>query len=247
MSDDIFDDDQQDADESSAWIVTFADMVTLILTFFVLLFSMSSLEIQKFKSAMRSIQSSLGEYAPSIDRLKLSDDPKGQDKEAVNEKNMVDQSSLEAMQSLKMLTDIQDFIAKRGVNKHIVASVENDAIVLRVRDATLFPSGKAELMADSRLVLQDIASLIQKYQDFRVRIAGHTDDTPINTPQFPSNWELSAVRATTVLRFLIGQGVEAERMTATGYGDLIPVAANDTPENRALNRRVDFVLEKEKQ
>lgn len=232
--------------ETASWIFTFADMMTLILTFFVLLFSMSKMEVEKFKGIMMSVQQSFGEHAPSIEKLKLSEEDKGQQKEAEDDKLLIDESRLEADQSLKMEKDIMDFITKRGLNKHIVVSVDNENIILRVKDAILFPSGKALLNEKAKPILDDIKQILDKYLDYRVRIAGHTDNVPINTVQFPSNWELSAIRATTVLRYLLQKGVETDRLTATGYGDLLQVAPNDTPENRALNRRVEFVLEKEK-
>jgi len=82
------------------------------------------------------------------------------------------------------------------------------------------------------------------YSEYSVNIKGHTDDRPILTKEFPSNWELSSIRATTVLKYLIQGGIDPGRLTATGYSDLLPLVANDTPENRAINRRVEFVLEK---
>ena len=88
--------------------------------------------------------------------------------------------------------------------------------------------------------------MFSDHADYRIAIRGHTDDRNIQTRQFPSNWELSAVRATTVLRFFIQQGIDPQRMTATGYADYIPLVDNDSAENRARNRRVEFVLEKEK-
>jgi chemotaxis protein MotB len=232
--------------ESSAWLFTFADMMTLILTFFVLLYSMSKMEVEKFKMVMTSVQSSFGEYAPAIARLKITEAEDQQEKEAEDEGPLIDQAILDEMKSRGMLKEIQDFITKKGLDKHIIASVENANIVLRVKDAVLFPSGKAELTAKAKPVLNDIIAIFQKYMDFRVSIAGHTDDVPISTVQFPSNWELSAVRATTVLRYLIEGGVDMSRLTATGYGELMPLFPNDSVENRAQNRRVEFVLEKEK-
>lgn len=232
--------------EPSAWLFTFADMMTLILTFFVLLYSMSKMEVEKFKMVMTSVQSSLGEYAPAIDRLKISEAEDQQEKKAEDEGPFIDQAILEEMKSRGMLKEIQDFITKKGLDKHIIASVENTNIILRVKDAVLFPSGRADLSEDGRPLLNGIIAIIQKYFDFRVSIAGHTDNVPISTVQFPSNWELSAVRATTVLRYLIQGGVDMNRLTATGYGELMPLVPNDSVENRALNRRVEFVLEKEK-
>ncbi|HBP10772.1 MAG TPA: flagellar motor protein, partial [Nitrospina sp.] len=83
------------------------------------------------------------------------------------------------------------------------------------------------------------------YPDYKIHIQGHTDDDPISTERFPTNWELSAARATAVLRYFFDKGVEPEKMTATGYADTFPLASNDTDQGRTINRRVEFVLEKE--
>ncbi len=232
--------------EASAWLFTFADMMTLILTFFVLLYSMSKLEVEKFKTIMTSVQTSFGEYHPSINQLVVAEAPDEQEKESKEEGEQLDPAVQAERQSQDMLADIVKFIAKKGLDKHIIASVENGNIVLRVKDAILFPSGSAQLNKNAGPVLSDIKEIIQKYMDFRVRIAGHTDNIPISNVRFPSNWELSAIRATTVLRYLIDSGVATDRLTATGYGEIIPLFPNDSPEHRAQNRRVEFVLEKEK-
>ncbi len=232
--------------ETSGWIFTFADMMTLILTFFVLMFSMSKIEVDKFKAIMASVQASFGEYSPAIENLQVVQNEDQQKVEASSEADHVQQALAEEMENKRMLKDIQDFITEKGINKNIVASVENGKIVLRVKDKALFSSGAADLNANAEPILEDIIAIINRYINFRVSIAGHTDNVPIHTERFPSNWELSAIRATTVLRYLIGEGVQTDRVTATGYGELLPLSPNDTPENRAHNRRVEFVLEKEK-
>ena len=105
-----------------------------------------------------------------------------------------------------------------------------------------------QVVKDSaKIIFANLTFLFRQYADYRIGIRGHTDDLDIETVQFPSNWELSAVRATTVLRYFIEEGIDPERMTATGYADFIPLVNNDSPENRARNRRVEFVLEKEKE
>ncbi|MCP4147735.1 MAG: OmpA family protein [bacterium] len=234
----------QDSD-SAAWIFTFADMMTLILTFFVLLFSMSKLEVEKFKAIMSAVQSSFGEFSPAIDEIQVSETKQQKEKPLI-ENEKVDQEMLARKEAKKMLRDIQSFISKKGLDNHIVASVENGKIVLRVKNKALFSSGHADLSRTSYPMLDDIVSIIQKYYNFNVRIAGHTDNIPIATVRFPSNWELSAIRATTVLRYMIENGVDTERLTATGYSDLLPLFPNDSRVNRSQNRRVEFVLEKEK-
>ena len=118
-------------------------------------------------------------------------------------------------------------------------------LTFSVTGTALFDSGFASLNSQGRPIMDGITQIIQEFVEFNVNIKGHTDNIPISTNKFPSNWELSAVRSTTVLRYLLEKGVNAERLTATGYADLLPLGPNNTDEDRQKNRRVEFVLEKE--
>ncbi len=113
---------------------------------------------------------------------------------------------------------------------------------VRALDQILFDSGSVEIKPRGREVLAKIATQLSKVSDRRVRVEGHTDDRPIATPRFPSNWELSVGRAATVARFLAEQGVVAQRLEAAGFGEFQPIASNDAPEGRARNRRIEIVL-----
>ena len=236
-------------DETAGWITTYADLVTLLLVFFVLLFSISSLDLQKFQAIAAEMQKSFGNptavipmAAPDVD--KAPEMPKNR------EEDLIRDIPVEALEETdqKLLTDVKEFIEKKRVGDYILVTQEKNRITIMIEGQVLFESGKAELVSGAWPLLDDIARIIQNHPQYRVNIKGHTDNVPIATTQFPSNWELSAVRATTVLRYLIDHGVgPPSRLTATGYGDLLPVASNDTPEGRARNRRVEFVLEKEKQ
>jgi len=114
-----------------------------------------------------------------------------------------------------------------------------------VSGGTFFKSGKAKLNPMAALVFDDIAEVVRGYPEYKVNIHGHTDDRPIKSKKFPSNWELSSMRATSVLRFLVARNIDPSRLAATGNADSVPIVPNDTHANRAKNRRVEFVLEKE--
>jgi chemotaxis protein MotB len=266
------------ADEGPGWIVTYADLATNLLVFFVLLFSISSLDLQKFRQIVNSFKESFGAptavielVAPDQDRAPQTDnedkkraevpletmnelEAKARENvtEAVKEelrKEVREEVRLELLEELdqKLVSDVDDFIEKIPKGQHIVVKKERGRITITIEGQILFESGRAELIPQALPILDDIALIVLKYPDYRINIKGHTDDRPIATVQFPSNWELSAVRATTVLRYMATQGVDPKRLTATGYAELLPLAANDTPENQARNRRVEFVLEKETQ
>ena len=236
-------------DQSSTWIVTFADMMTLILVFFILLYTLSEFEEDAYRELVSSVhildgdgnQISVIDYARNSGRnpepLKEVEDLLG-----LNPSDQV----IELMEPI-IVKELESMIESSDLAENVELAINGDQINIQIDGRLLFESGSAKLKDDARIIFANLGHMFREYADYRVAIRGHTDDRDIETAQFPSNWELSAVRATTVLRFFIQQGIDPERMTATGYADFLPLVANTTPENRARNRRVEFVLEKEKE
>jgi chemotaxis protein MotB len=225
-------------DARGAWLITYADLVTLLLVFFVLLFTLSKMELGNMTEALKSYDITVGTETPKtslFDIINTGSIGKG--------KKLDD---LTGMRKADIFKEINTFISRKGLQGSIEAEFTEGRIVLRVEGKVLFNSGSADLLPEAAYILSDIIQIIQNNPQYDVDIQGHTDNRPINTPEFASNWELSAIRATTVLRFLIKNGVFQDRLTATGFADLKPVASNNNPEGRRKNRRVEFVL-KEKQ
>ena len=210
---------------SPAWMATFADMMSLLLTFFILMYAIAS------QNTSRIMTEVLGTETKSLGVLDLID-------------KISIQKSLQELTGLNNpnILDDMDDIAEDSA----MAVDTNEAkVVVRVPGASLFKPGQADLQLSGRPILDEVIAVIRKYPDYKIHIQGHTDDDPISTDRFPTNWELSAARATAVLRYFFDKGVEPEKMTATGYADTFPLASNDTDQGRSLNRRVEFVLEKE--
>ena len=226
-------------EDEKVWLVTYADLMTLLLVFFVLLYSISSLNMEKFKRAIQAIQVSLGETNPRVGLMDLVNVPEARDQKFLIE----DLTGLRSREQ-EMLESLNEVISDKNQSENILVYAKDGKIIIQIRGTILFASGSAEFNEPAIPILKEIVNIIQTYPEYDVNIKGHTDDIPIETVQFPSNWELSAVRATTVLKFLIGGGVNPHRLTATGYGELLPLVPNDSAENRATNRRVEFVLEK---
>ncbi len=138
-------------------------------------------------------------------------------------------------------------IRRRNLQHVVSANTDTDLtmVIIKIKSSILFDSGSAKLSPAAYPTIDKIVEIIRPYHDYSVNIRGHTDNQPINTVQFPSNWELSAIRATSLLRHIIESGeIESARMTATGFGDLIPVDSNKNMVGRAKNRRVEFILQK---
>jgi chemotaxis protein MotB len=121
-------------------------------------------------------------------------------------------------------------------------SISRGRMVINLPQDILFASGSADLGSDGRRVLVEVAQVLAEYDDRRFQVEGHTDDRPISTPQFPSNWELSAARALSVVKLLVSNGVPPENLSGAGYGEYQPVATNGTTEGRRLNRRIEIVM-----
>jgi chemotaxis protein MotB len=235
-------------DGGSGWIVTFADIMTLILVFFILLFALAESQDAAYKKLVAKVQVldadgnqiSVIDYAIQNDRnpepLKPIEDLLGL------------RSSTQDIENLKsaVVEELESMIDNTDLSDSVDLVFNANKITLQIDGRFLFQSGKAELKDSGRVIFSNLGYLFKRYADYDIAIRGHTDNRDIETLQFPSNWELSAVRATTVLRFFIGLGLDPERMTATGFADFIPLVDNDTAENRARNRRVEFVLEKVK-
>ncbi len=238
----------EDEEGNSAWIVTFADMMTLILVFFILLYTLADFEDEAYKELVESVQVidgdgnqiSVIDFATRKGRnpepLKAIEDMLGMNPSHVPVENLKPALVAE-MESMIDNTDLADSVE---------LAYNGDQINLQIDGRYLFESGQTQLKDRARFIFANLAQMFRDYADYKIAIRGHTDDQNIQTAQFPSNWELSAVRATTVLRYFIGQGIDPRRMTATGYADYLPLVENNSSENRARNRRVEFVLEKEK-
>lgn len=222
------------------WMTTYGDMVTLLLCFFVLLFSFSIVDKQKFQSMIGSFQGSLGilDSGNSIIEDDFITD-------ALKNNLTIDQrQELEDFRKLEEV--LEEYFEGSSLDSEILVSQENAGLVLRFRDNVLFDPGKAVLKPKSKEILKDIAEFLQspEFSSKSIRIEGHTDTVPVNpTSIYPTNWELSAGRASNVVRFFIEElNLAPERFSISGYGEYQPIAPNDTAENRSKNRRVDIVI-----
>ena len=238
----------EDEEGGSTWIVTFADMMTLILVFFILLYTLADFEDEAYKELIESVQVIDGDGNQiSVIDFATRKGRNPQPLQAIEDMLGMNPSHV-AVENMKpaLVAEMESMIDNTDLADSVELSFNGDQINLQIDGRYLFESGESELKDRARFIFANLAQMFRDYADYKIAIRGHTDDQGIQTAQFPSNWELSAVRATTVLRFFIGQGIDPRRMTATGYADYLPLVENNSSENRARNRRVEFVLEKEK-
>jgi len=219
-----------------AWVLTFGDLMSLLLTFFILLFSMSSVESEKFKAAAQSLQEAFGVA-----------DGEGFDTDATP---LLSDSIPIAGPASDMIVDdileeirreLQQFVTDNQLEDKVLVAKEAEGVFLRMQSQALFVSGSAGVEPAGAEILEllgDITRLIE----VPVSVTGHTDDTPMNSGSagYRSNWELSAARAAGVARALVERGQDGALVTVESYGENRPIASNDTPAGRAENRRVEL-------
>ncbi|HZW68380.1 MAG TPA: flagellar motor protein MotS [Pseudogracilibacillus sp.] len=245
------------------WMVTYSDMVTLVLVFFILLFSMSQIDVTKFESITRSFQSrAILDFLPSAIPSEdiTADDIEGQggddlgDKDATDGDNDDEDIDLDGMLDqleewekkadalARLMENVEEFLADEGLGDVISANRTEEGVHLVLQDSILFDSGEAVIL-DSGVPFLDEVGLLLTGIDNTVRVEGHTDSRPISTYRYPSNWELSGARAGSVVRhFIEEQDLDPNRFLIAGYGDTRPVVKEDTPENMSKNRRVEIVI-----
>ncbi len=219
-------DDKENLDR---WLLTYADLITLLLAFFVVMYSMSQIDAKRFGQMAEALHGILKGGESVLNNKNVEPSTKGHGLLKLGDLRML-QSHIESrFKQIGKLDDVNTEITERGLVIHIV-------------DRALFDEASADLKPQSRQVLDLVLDEI-KDKPNHVRIEGHTDDRPIETPRFPSNWELSAARATEVVRYFVrDHGFPPDRISALGYGEYRPVRPNNSIENRAANRRVDVVI-----
>jgi chemotaxis protein MotB len=236
------------------WMTTYSDLVTLLLTFFILLFSMASIDKTKFEQVAESLRTAFlsmsnGEIMYENNGKDVLSVSNGEDEEG--KKDDKDSEAVGKEDKEKKEKEMQDFqkelenlIISMDLGEYVKIIDEKYFVTLRVDSVILFDSGKANIKDSAREPLTKVGSLLRTLKRNMV-VQGHTDTIPINTLLFPTNWELSTKRATNVVLFLVNDcKMDPTVLTATGNGEFRPIAPNDTEVNRAKNRRIDIVIEK---
>ncbi|MCU6433214.1 flagellar motor protein MotD [Undibacterium sp. Jales W-56] len=231
----------EESDNHDRWLVSYADFITLLFAFFVVMYAISSLNEGKYRVLSNSLTGAFGralvvhsansEVEPTIklDPVRL-----------IKPKNL-EPLRKEREQMTGMARDILSVLEPLVREGKVRVSQTSRGVTIEINASVLFAQGEAKLNVDSYQALKAIASVL-KSDTHAIQVEGHTDNLPIKNSSFPSNWELSAVRASTVVRLFTENGVDENRMTAIGQGPKLPVGSNDTVEGRARNRRVTVTI-----
>lgn len=222
------------------WLATYSDTMTLLLTFFILLYAFSTIDAVKLKQISSALQNLLtGQGSTSIFdyNLETGNVP------IVGEETQTNPVEVgETNGEPTMYEQILEFIKENNLEAVVTITKDSRGIIIQLRDNILFESGSAEIKDNSKQILEKISTLILRF-DNEIIIEGHTDNVPIHNARFDSNWELSSARAINVLKYFVNvKKVDPYRVSAHGYGEYKPVMPNDTAEHRAANRRVDILI-----
>lgn len=257
---------EEHADET--WLVPYADLLTLLLALFIVLFAMGKTDEKKLGQMGRSFHIAFGgggttmfpfdNMAPQM--VPGENPPASTNRDLPNKFEVpptapssgtaLTQASLrETVQLLQLKESVDRYIKMQGLVGELEAHSTEDGVRLRIKDSALFPSGEAYLRPESQKLATDIAKLLVGLPQ-QIVVAGHTDNVPINTGQFPSNWELSGMRAVNFMRYLLAQepSLKPQNFSAIGYGEYRPLRPNNAEEGRAKNRRVEvWIIRAQKQ
>lgn len=228
--------------DTQLWMVTFTDLVMLLLTFFVLLLSMSSMDTKKLKSMFAYFKGASG--ALEFSGMRGVNDLSGFIKRYKDTRELlvIDPDLLRELLLPSMGSEGQLEAKLKDLQQVVNIADDNRGIVLSIQEDLIFDPGESKIKKEVRPILETIAKAIESSTN-RILIMGHTDDIPIKTKRYDSNWELSSYRGLSVLDFFIGdRALPPARFTVGGYGPSRPLNPNDTPKNRASNRRVEIIF-----
>ncbi|MDK2807069.1 MAG: chemotaxis protein MotB [Thermoanaerobacterium sp.] len=223
-------DDEEKKENSERWLLTYSDMITLLMIFFIVLYTISTVNSQKFQQIAASLGKTfdgtnyvVGQYSGNsiLDSIKTTNN--------TNTDNAIE-------------SQLDKLIKQNNLQNMVTYKIDERGFVISLNDTLLFDTGSADVKPDQKATLIKIGNILKAMPNY-IRVEGHTDNVPINNSQFHSNWELSVIRATNVVEILVNDvKIDPAKISAVGYGEYRPIVPNDSDKNRQLNRRVDIVI-----
>ncbi len=239
---------EEDSENQDRWLITYSDLITLLMIFFVIMYAMSKVDVAKFMTLTQSLAAALH----NEQKIPLKDlgstglvVPANPTNQGDKTQHPIPPTSATKTQNDKALDNlfnqVKSYIATHNLNGNVTIVNQQRGVQITLRDVVLFNTGQATVLPQAQKLLQGLVPFFQSLNN-PIVIEGYTDNVPINTPQFPSNWELSSARAINVVRFLVSQGISPPRLSGVGYGQYHPVVPNTSAANRAINRRINIVI-----
>lgn len=238
--------EEAEKENSERWLLTYSDLITLLMIFFVVMYAYSSISSEKYNALSKSLNAVLGSGGENMIASGQSSiidfGSSGGTSDSENNSSPA-QTTINSDAGMSNVEDeLNKYLADNGLGDYAAVYIDERGVGIRFKDSVIFDSGKADVKNDLKGTIAKIGSILSKDDNY-IRVEGHTDNIPINNSQFNSNWQLSAVRAANVAQLLIEEsGISPQKISAVGYGEYRPIADNSTAEGRSKNRRVDIVL-----
>jgi chemotaxis protein MotB len=243
------------------WLLTYADMITLLMALFIVMFAISVVNTSKFEALSKSLSEAFNgavvtggdsiletggsqhsTQSPTVTAPIPAIQPliqKKFDKKTEGSKSKDDEQA----EFEKVKRELDSYAKEKNLSKKLETEITRRGLVIRlITDNVLFDSGEADIKPGAKPLLSKVSNALQVADDRPINVEGHTDNVPIHGSQYPTNWELSTARSSSVVRFMIGRGIPASKLGAVGYAQLHPIASNDTAKGKSRNRRVEIVL-----
>jgi chemotaxis protein MotB len=233
---------KHEEENGEAWLLPYSDLMTLLLALFIALFAISQTDQKKVTELSQAFSSAFNMGGPSMFNKmgpnvgRRAESPSDEDKG--NSAYIAENKKLEEVQK-----KMEEYIQQSGMSEQLSTQLTEEGLMIRIKERALFPSGSAQLVAQSKSIIPVVAGVLASVPE-RVVVSGHTDNVPISSAQFPSNWELSATRAMNFMKALLAanNGLNPSRFSAIGYSEYRPIADNKTDAGRAQNRRVEIFI-----
>ncbi|WP_054955420.1 flagellar motor protein MotB [Paenibacillus dakarensis] len=240
---------EEHADES--WLLPYADLLTLLLALFLVLYAMSATDAKKFQQMSEAFNVALNGGSGVLDYSKIepSKSPADNNKSittipAPNPDKKREELMKQEQEDLeKLKKQLDTYIKNNGLTTELSTKLNQSQLMITIRDNALFAPGEATVKPEARKLAKEISNLLQKFPDYDVIVSGHTDDVPMNSMRYPSNWDLSSDRALQFMKILLlNSSLDPKRFMSTGYGEYRPIAENSTAAGKAKNRRVEVSI-----
>lgn len=241
---------EEHADES--WLLPYSDLMTLLLALFIVLYAASAVNTSKFEEMSRAFKTAFSSGLGIMDKGAITQDyenkrntnqdlPRANDGKKDKSREELKQQEQQNLEQLQK--ELNKYIQKNGLSSQLETQLNHSQLLITIRDNALFPSGSASIKPDSKTLAEAIGQMLQQYPDYEILVTGHTDNQPINTTEFPSNYELSFKRALNFMKILLDStSFDPKHFSAVGYGEFRPLESNTTDAGRAKNRRVEVSI-----
>ncbi|MEI7025802.1 flagellar motor protein MotB [Paenibacillus sp. y28] len=242
------------------WLIPYADLMTLLLALFIILFASSQVDSKKYEQIMQGLNSAFNGGVSVMEPssvIPINDNPMDQTKKEDYKQPSQDNATVlteqqkeqlekyeKEMQDMKALQEkVDGYIQENGLTTQLETKLTEDLLMITIRDNALFSSGSANVKPDAQKLAVAISNMLSQYPQYQVEVAGHTDTVPIRSREFESNWDLSSKRALNFMKYLLqNDQVGPARFKSIGYGEYRPIDTNDTEDGRSKNRRVEVSI-----